>query len=434
MTISVILHEWQQITPDTVPELKGFFLSDIPQLKTIIDVTQDAIELIERRDGLVIRAKSYIGRIRLGEMDITIRPKIHMSSLLNLLRYAYNLRDLRITYVASQKLDETSFQDILIQQLIIEVEELLSRGLTRNYVRHKQSLSSPRGRIDFQHIAKQGGIIEAALPCEYHPRLADNILNQILLASLKYAAYLTTDISLRVQARRLIKMLELEVSNVELTWDVLDLAYRQLTRLNQAYESVLILASLLFEGFGITIEDGTKHMKLPGFLFDMNAFWETLLSRFLRDNLPDHQVREQHRTPMMQYAAEYNSQKRRNPISRPDYIVFQEGKIVSILDAKYIDLWNNKPDTKILYQLGMYALGHDDVRKSVILYPSVNDQAQLQRINIRDAVYNTYKGMVFLIPVNLYALEELVSMRGYEGQQARTNFAETISTAFEISK
>src|SRR6266480_2876418 len=63
-------------------------------------------------------------------------------------------------------------------QLLSEVSELLLRGLHRRYVRREEVLTSPRGRISLQTIARQGGIVQASLPCIHHPRLEDCLINQ----------------------------------------------------------------------------------------------------------------------------------------------------------------------------------------------------------------------------------------------------------------
>jgi 5-methylcytosine-specific restriction enzyme subunit McrC len=46
------------------------------------------LEILELREGLSIRASSYVGRITLGDVQLTIRPKIRGLPFLQLLRYA----------------------------------------------------------------------------------------------------------------------------------------------------------------------------------------------------------------------------------------------------------------------------------------------------------------------------------------------------------
>jgi len=54
------------------------------------------LEILELRNGLTVRSSSFVGRFRLGEIDITVVPKLPSDALLKLLRVHLWLRDLRL--------------------------------------------------------------------------------------------------------------------------------------------------------------------------------------------------------------------------------------------------------------------------------------------------------------------------------------------------
>jgi 5-methylcytosine-specific restriction enzyme subunit McrC len=203
------------------------------------------LEVLELRDGLVVKSTSFVGRVRLGEIEITVVPKLPTNALLKLLRYAYGLRDLRLFPSTTISTQATGLQDILVWQLIEEGKELLGRGLQRAYVRREEALSSPRGRIDFSTLAAQGTLAEASLPCIHHNRNENSLVNRVLLAGLRLGAALDVDRSLRVRAGRLADLIAESVSPIRLDRQVFSRLEGIMDRTTRAYEPAISLIRLL---------------------------------------------------------------------------------------------------------------------------------------------------------------------------------------------
>jgi 5-methylcytosine-specific restriction enzyme subunit McrC len=102
-----------------------------------------------------VRATSFVGRISLGEVTVTIHSKISGGPLLSLFRYAYGLQNLDLYGSAAFASSPWSFQALLAQQLAAEASELLERGLHRDYERISTDLAGPRGRIDFTRYVRR---------------------------------------------------------------------------------------------------------------------------------------------------------------------------------------------------------------------------------------------------------------------------------------
>lgn len=422
-TCAIRLNEWESCPPLQWPDKQPvyFEVGDPVQITAEKLTRANILSVVETRRGISLEASSYVGRINLGPLQVTIQPKISGLKLLRLMKYAYGLRDLQLYSNVDYDLKEDAFQEILISQLAMEAENLISRGLYRQYKRQKADLSSPRGRIDINQIAVNGGIITSTLPCTHYPRDIDCLPNQVLRAGLRLAANICDNVVLKSKLRRLNKHLLAEVSSIQLNYQIFQRLDRESNRLVEAYQPGFRIIRILIEGLGVSL-DNQDQVKFEGFLFDMNRFFQALLSRFINEYLTEYNVQDEFRLHgMMKYQPGKNPQGRRSPCPRPDFAIFKENKLMRLLDAKYRDLWKKPLTRDMLYQLSIYALSQEPGSKSqaAILYPTLSRAAKESTIVINDPVTTCPRGMVTMRPVNLAILDELIQKRGTLGAKEK---------------
>lgn len=378
------------------------------------------LKVSEVAGGIEVEAYAHVGRVMLGDLQITIQPKLHGAPLLSLLRYAYSLRRLDSSANVEYSAAADTFQDLLSEQLVAEISELWARGLQRRYQRADELLSSPRGRIDFHMLARHNGITGAALPCMHFPREEDHLLNQVLLAGLQMSSRLTDDLLLRVRLRRMAARLADHIAPARLDAEKLREACRAVNRLTRAYAPAITLIELLMAGQGVSLDVTEAPRLLHGFLFDMNRFFQDLLARYLHEHLEGLSVRDQyHLSGAMAYAPDYNPRKQPAPELRPDFAVLRGSRIVAMLDAKYRDVWERGLPPYMLYQLAIYALCQHEPQEAVILYATMNASAREERIELRVPLRDARTVQVVLRPVDLLHLDRLLKEKRRAEQKCR---------------
>jgi 5-methylcytosine-specific restriction enzyme subunit McrC len=427
--IPVVLTEWDKVGPPEDVRLRGVTLKENRVAQEQVKALQRRVNFREGYEGLEIETTSFVGRIDFERFRCAIQPKLPAMPLSVLLRYAYGLRDVSTIDETRTSTAHHGLHDLLIVMLADEVEELLHRGLSRRYVSASEKLASPRGRVQIAELARRGGVIEARLPCTHFERRVNWQLNQVLRAGLDLACGMTEQASLR---RRLYRLSDLfggvdRITRLEIGH--IDQAERAITRLTSANAGALTIVRLLANMQGISSDSAIGSVRTPGFLFDMNTFFQRLLSRFLRENLTTHKLQDEWAIrDVFAYSKNANPKQRKPPRPRPDYALLNHGQVRGFLDAKYRDVWGKGLPPDWLYQLSIYALAAP-CKVSVLLYATMAADARDEQIEVHQPMVWSTQGPAFVIlrPVLLPRLAELLRLdQKYMLGRERSRFANSL--------
>lgn len=201
----------------------------------------------------------------------------------------------------------------------------LKRGLGREYIYHRDSLSSLRGKIDISESIKTRTFMNRQLICEYDDFSVNSYMNRIIKSSV--IELLRAGIS-SVRKKELRKLLVFfgDVDTIDLhsvDWHI------RYNRNNQTYRMLIGICRLLSEGLIQNQEDGTR--KMMDFLDEqrMHRLYEKFILEYFRKEFP-----QIHAAPSYIAWQLDDSSSEMLPAMKTD-VTLTYGEKTLIIDAKY---------------------------------------------------------------------------------------------------
>ncbi len=278
------------------------------------------IEVRPAGGGWLFRPSQMVGVVAVGEWRFSIRPKIGMRNLFALLDV-----DVGSLTIGHDLFDFDTEPDLLVALVRLfrhRLDDLLAKGMRRDYQGRAERLRTIRGRLDFAGLATRPGP-GMWVPCRYEEYTADIALNRLLLAatdrSLRVPGVPSPD---RVTLRRHLGRFEgvsLEPDTIEAVRDW------NPTRLDEHYRAVVPIAKLIVGETSPVDRAGGWTGRT--FLLDMNKLVEAFIGDRLRRHLHDViEVQEQ--------AHEKFDVDGRVDLY-PDLVFRRAGRPVFVADVKY---------------------------------------------------------------------------------------------------
>lgn len=242
----------------------------------------DRVEIDELKEGIRIKAKSWVGVIHFQEFDLQIVPKLAGENLdlVDMLAYTTGVTALK-RYDNRRKLDaskQRSLFDLIVLLFCDACEKILVGGLLYDYERQEDSLTSLRGRLLIEkQFRRRFGQIDR-LECRFDEHSSNILENQLLAFALFKSGRLAQDDLIRNRARRLWAILSetCQIDQIDIEAARHEIYYN---RLNNHYSEAHQLAWMIIDGLGV--EDLFKNNQTPSFAFllDMNSLFEKFLNK-----------------------------------------------------------------------------------------------------------------------------------------------------------
>jgi 5-methylcytosine-specific restriction enzyme subunit McrC len=337
-------------------------------------------------DGrLRVRARSWVGVVRIAGHEIRVVPKHARGSLgvLTMLRYSSGAIPDRLRSARTLREGDRNLLDLVCLLLADEAEIVVRQGALQDYVEHEDALPALRGRLlaDRQARARYGQLEQ--IECRFDELETDIAENRILAAGLAVAGRVCADVVIRARIRRLAEAFA-ELCSV--TQGAADAAEpTEYTRRNKHYAAGHVWARLLLAQHGIHDLYASGTPPTEAFLLDMNVLFERFIAQALEDSAHGTPFRVDRQSSTGSIIVDALTGRTYMRV-RPDVLVHHiEREETYPVDTKYklYDERHFAPED--IYQAFLYAFafhpGHGP-RQASLVYPSDCSEVN-QRLAVR---------------------------------------------------
>ena len=288
--------------------------------------------------------------IEVGDLSVSILPKLDISRVLFLASYAmgaFKLREMdRFNFE-----DASSLVEALALALAVAARRAFASGLLHGYRTEEEAMHTVRGRIRITEQIRRRFGVPLPLEVRYDEFTEDITANRLV----KAAAARLGRIRLRSRRSRAdLRWVSARLANVSLVEFPAN-AVPKVTfdRLNAHYREVVALSRLVLRY--MSFEAGRGGNRAPGFLIDMNVVFQDFVTQALREELgvSDHTFRSD--TALHRVTLDEAGQV---PL-KPDLSWWDGSTCTFVGDAKYKRIRDEHVPNADLYQLLAYTTALD---------------------------------------------------------------------------
>ena len=337
-------------------------------------------------DGrLRIRARSWVGVVRVAGHEIRVMPKHTHGSLgvLTMLRYASGAIPEQLRSPRTVQEGDRNLLDLVCLLLADESEMVVRQGVLQDYVEHEEGLAALRGRLLIDRQVRRHYNQVDEVECRFDELEADIAENRILAAGLAVAGRMCTDIAVKARLRRLAAAFAELCSVARGAADAAE--PMEYTRRNKHYAVAHVWAGLLLAQHGIHDLYAPGTPPTQAFLLDMNVLFERFIAQALEDSASGTPFRVDRQSSTGSIIVDAVTGRTYTRV-RPDVLVRHvEHEQTYPVDTKYKLYDERHVAPEDVYQAFLYAFafhpGHGP-RQASLVYPSDRSEVN-QRLAVR---------------------------------------------------
>lgn len=311
-----------------------------------------------------IKFSHYVGIIQVGKITLEILPKADKATnnnpakwqavLLEMLRYC-RLIKVESLGVGKVRLQSNTILDIYFEQFLVAIQQLLSKGLPKQYLTKESNQKALKGRLILPQQLRKNGLHPERFYVRHSAFEYDHLFNRILHEALKILQQVHLNPLLKLKLRQVLTSFP-KLSTYRVNHRDFDQLFQ--TQKYRPQHDLLAISRLILLNFSPDIRSGQHH--LFALLFDMNKLFEEYVFWKLK-------VLENDQIKVQRQASKPFWQRR---TIRPDLVLkIEERKYV--LDTKWKVLQSSSPSMEDLKQLYIYCQ-YFEAERGILLYPSVH--------------------------------------------------------------
>jgi 5-methylcytosine-specific restriction enzyme subunit McrC len=320
-----------------------------------------------------VRFNEYVGVIQIGSTIVEVLPKAdnrfagshekkQWKDILIDMLIAVGIFTIHAPSSSSLKLKPNSILDLYFELFIQEVEYLLHRGLVKRYQSKEGNVNALKGSLQFSRHLQQNLTHQERFYVRYTVYDSEHILHCILYKTIQLLKQINTHSALHGRIGALLLSFP-EMPEVRVTESTFDrIVYNRKT---QSYQHAISIARLLLLQYHPDVNRGKHHVL--ALMFDMNKLWEQFVYESLRKHKdPTTKIRAQ--------ASKYfwKPESGSRSAIRPDIVVNTDSGCV-VLDAKWKNLYGNRPSPEDLRQMYVYHTYYG-AQKVALVYPGIQSE------------------------------------------------------------